>query len=57
LQDLEKAIKDVLINTISQEMVEKIFDMVGIDEDVQVDQKLFSGIAAFAERILYSRFV
>ncbi|XP_064618747.1 uncharacterized protein LOC135482551 isoform X1 [Lineus longissimus] len=56
-RDLEKAIKDVLINTISQEMVEKIFNMVGINEEVHVDQKLFAGIAAFAERILYSQFV
>ncbi|XP_074643243.1 uncharacterized protein LOC141900312 [Tubulanus polymorphus] len=56
-KDLEKALKDVLINSITAEQMNYMFDLIQIDEDSKIDQKLFSGIAALAERLLYQKFV
>ena len=52
-----KALKDVLTDTLDDTMLELVLDMVQIDEDTVVDQKLFAGVAALAERMLYAKFV
>ncbi|KAK3587653.1 hypothetical protein CHS0354_032859 [Potamilus streckersoni] len=57
LKDVEKSLKDVLVNTISSEQVNEICDVLQLNNDTKIDQTLFSGIAAFAERVLYPKFV
>ncbi|KAL3858031.1 hypothetical protein ACJMK2_012647 [Sinanodonta woodiana] len=57
LKDIEKSLKDVLVNTISSEQVAEICDVLQLNNDTKIDQTLFSGIAAFAERVLYPKFV
>ena len=56
-QDLDKALQDVLVNTITSEDTRRICELVGLDQDGSVDFKLFAGIAAMAERMLYPKFV
>ncbi len=43
----------VLVNTITPEEIQEICDMVQLEEEPKVDFKLFAGMAALAERILY----
>ena len=52
-----KAIKEVLVNTVSLEQAEDLCLLLEIEDSTSVDLKLFSGIAALAERILYPDFV
>ncbi|XP_046550428.1 uncharacterized protein LOC124260208 isoform X2 [Haliotis rubra] len=56
-KDIEKALKDVLVNTISKEEVTDVCQLLEIDEETNIDYQLFCGVAAFAERILYPKFV
>ncbi|XP_071092768.1 uncharacterized protein [Haliotis cracherodii] len=56
-KDIEKALKDVLVNTISKEEVAEVCQLLEIDEETRIDYQLFCGVAAFAERILYPKFV
>jgi hypothetical protein len=46
-----------LINTITKEDTKTLFELAEIDENSKVDLKLFSGISALAERILYPQFL
>ena len=54
---LGKALKEVLVNTITSEQVSDMATLLEVEDDTPVDIKLFSGIAALAERILYPDFV
>ncbi|KAF6020457.1 hypothetical protein EB796_021231 [Bugula neritina] len=56
-QDLQKALSDVLIQSIDDEKMKMVIQMLQIDEDVQVEKRLFYGISAFTERLLYPMFV
>lgn len=56
-RDLQRALRDVLINTISPEDMEQMFSLAQVDDNCKVDLKLFSGIAALAERVLYPKFL
>ena len=56
-QGLEKALKEALVDTISPEEVTEMIDLVQLNENSKVDQKLFVGIAAMTERLLYPRFL
>ena len=57
MKDLEKAMKDVLINTLTSQQFNDLCDMIQIDEEEKIDYKLFGGLAALAERLLYPKFV
>ncbi|XP_012936365.1 uncharacterized protein LOC101853688 isoform X1 [Aplysia californica] len=52
-----KALKEVLVNTISTDQVDDMCRMLEVNETTSVDIKLFSGVAALAERILYPDFL
>ncbi|XP_052256546.1 uncharacterized protein LOC127861814 isoform X9 [Dreissena polymorpha] len=56
-KDLDRSLKDVLVNTITSEQVQDVLKSLEIDEQTRVDQKLFYGVAAYAERVLYPKFV
>jgi len=57
LQDLDRSLKDVLVNTITSEQISDILHTLEIDENTKIDFKLFAGLAAYAERVLYPKFV
>ena len=52
-QDLQKALSDVLIHSIDNQKMKLVIDMLLISEKDVFDKKLFYGVAAFAERLLY----
>lgn len=56
-QELEKALREVLVGTLTKQKVKELCDWLEINEDTKIDYKLFSGMAALAERILYPDFV
>ena len=56
-QDLDRSLKDVLVNTITSEQISDILHTLEIDENTKIDFKLFAGLAAYAERVLYPKFV
>ncbi|XP_060599771.1 uncharacterized protein LOC132753345 isoform X4 [Ruditapes philippinarum] len=56
-KDLDRSLKDVLVNTITSEQVQDVLNMLNITESTKVDYQLFAGMAAFAERVLYPSFV
>mgnify|MGYP000314280115 FL=1 len=56
-QDLDKSLKDVLVNTIDSKQIHEILKSLDVDENTRVDYKLFAGMAAYAERVLYPKFV
>ena len=56
-KDLDRSLKDVLVNTITSEQVQDVLNMLNITESTKVDYQLFAGMAAFAERVLYPSYV
>lgn len=56
-KELDRSLKDVLVHTITSEQVQSVLDTFGITENTKVDFKYFAGMAAFAERILYPKYV
>ncbi|XP_053374901.1 uncharacterized protein LOC123535376 [Mercenaria mercenaria] len=56
-KDLDRSLKDVLVNTITSEQVQEVLNTLNITENTKVDYQLFAGMAAFAERVLYPSFV
>ena len=56
-QDIDRTLKDVLVNTITTEQIQYLLGLLDIDESTKVDYKLFAGMAAYAERVLYPKFV
>ena len=57
LKDLDKTLKEVLVNTITSEQIQDILKLLDVDEQTKVDFKLFAGMAAYAERVLYPKYV
>ncbi|XP_064612552.1 uncharacterized protein LOC135476453 [Liolophura sinensis] len=57
VKELEKALREVLVGTLTKQRVKELCDWLEINEDTKIDYKLFSGMAALAERILYPDFV
>ena len=56
-QDIDRTLKDVLVNTITSDQIKYLLELLDIDEETKVDYKLFAGMAAYAERVLYPKFV
>ncbi|KAL4223888.1 hypothetical protein ACF0H5_017351 [Mactra antiquata] len=56
-KDLDRSLKDVLVNTITSEQIHEVLNTLQVDENTKVDYKLFAGMAAYAERVLYPSFV
>ncbi len=54
---MEKALTGVLVNTFTPEHLREIMQLVQLDEECKVDFKLFAGLAAMTERLLYTRFL
>ena len=54
---LSKALREVLVNTITADQVEDLCELLDLSDVTPVDLQLFSGTAALAERILYPDFV
>ena len=46
----------MLIHSIDDKSMQLVIDMLEIEEEVCIDKKLFNGISAFAERLLYPIF-
>ncbi|XP_052800182.1 uncharacterized protein LOC128231412 isoform X13 [Mya arenaria] len=57
IKDIDRSLKDVLVNTITSEQISDILHTLDIDENTKIDFKLFCGMAAYAERVLYPKFV
>ncbi|ESP04197.1 hypothetical protein LOTGIDRAFT_237494 [Lottia gigantea] len=57
LKDLEKGLNDVLVNGINSEQLEEFSRLLLIPNDVKIDCRLFSCIAAVVERLLYPKFL
>ena len=57
IQGLEKALKEALVDTIDGDDVTEMVNMGQLNESSKIDQKLFIGIAAMAERVLYPKFL
>ena len=47
----------MLVNTITTEQIKYLLDLLDITEETRIDYKLFAGMAAYAERVLYPKFV
>ena len=56
-QDIDRSLKDVLVNTITTDQIKYLLELLDITEETKIDYKLFAGMAAYAERVLYPRFV
>lgn len=56
-KDIDRSLKDVLVNTITTEQIKYLLDLLDITEETKIDYKLFAGMAAYAERVLYPKFV
>ena len=60
LENLEKALREILVHTITSDDVTRICDVIALNSEdtgaVGVEYKLFAGIAAMAERMLFPRF-
>ena len=56
-QDIDRTLKDVLVNTITTDQIKYLLDLLDINEETKIDYKLFAGMAAYAERVLYPKFV
>ncbi|XP_061189523.1 uncharacterized protein LOC133197478 isoform X2 [Saccostrea echinata] len=56
-KDLEKAMTQVLVNTITSEDYKKIVDLLDITETTKVDLDAFSAMTALAERLMCSTHV
>lgn len=48
---------EVLINTITSEEILTVLRLTSLEENSKVSLKLFSGLAAMAERLLYPKYV
>ncbi|XP_062613724.1 uncharacterized protein LOC134275457 isoform X5 [Saccostrea cucullata] len=56
-KDLEKAMTQVLVNTITSEDYKKIVDLLDITDTTKVDLEAFSAMTALAERLMCSTHV
>lgn len=56
-QHLGNALTDVLIHTITQEQIKSMVELVQLNDESHVDLKLFCGMAALSERILYPEYL
>ncbi|XP_013421806.1 uncharacterized protein LOC106181848 [Lingula anatina] len=56
-QKLDTVLNDVLAHPISKETFQDVCSLVQLDENTSIDYKLFAGIAALCERLLYTRFI
>lgn len=56
-KELEKALKNVLVDTLNNEYFKYICELLEIKEGEEVTCDLFSKIAALAERLLYPQYV
>ena len=59
IQNLEKALREILLHSITSDDVTHICDVIALNQDPGspgVEYKLFAGIAAMAERMLFPRF-
>ncbi|KAK3084885.1 hypothetical protein FSP39_020788 [Pinctada imbricata] len=57
VKELERAVKSVLVNTITTEHYKELADMLEIDENTRIDIATFSAISALAERLLCTSFM
>ena len=53
LQGLETCLKETLVQALKENTYTEICDLLDITDETVVDFKLFSGVAAIIERILY----
>ena len=53
LQGLETCLKETLVQALKENTYTDICDLLDITDETVVDFKLFSGVAAIIERILY----
>ncbi|XP_032228170.2 uncharacterized protein LOC5504003 [Nematostella vectensis] len=56
-RELDKALKEVHVDSINTSQVRQIAEMVEADDKTKFNLKQFSAIAAFSERILFADFV
>ena len=56
-QGLEKAMREVLVHTLSIDELNQIYELVDITSETAVDYALFAGLASLAERVLYPKFL
>merc|ERR1711894_763103 len=56
-KNLEKAMRDVLINVITSKDIQEMCSVAQFTEFCKLDLKLFSGLAAMSERILYPKYM
>ncbi|GFN90345.1 serine/arginine repetitive matrix protein 1-like, partial [Plakobranchus ocellatus] len=52
-----KALQEVLVNALKDQQLTELCDILEVEDDTSVDLKLFSGMAALAERILYPEYL
>ncbi|KAK2163962.1 hypothetical protein LSH36_71g01027 [Paralvinella palmiformis] len=57
LKGLDKALKEALVDTVTSDDVSEIIQLVGLTNSSKIDQKLFTGMAAMTERMLYPKFL
>lgn len=55
-KEMEKGLRDIHVDSISKEQINKIAEMVEASSSTQLTLKQFSAVAAFSERLLYSDF-
>ena len=55
-QDLEKALRDTLTQTITEKDIANICRLVELSDEALIEYSLFAGLAAMAERMIYPKF-
>ncbi|PVD32968.1 hypothetical protein C0Q70_08416 [Pomacea canaliculata] len=55
-ESLTQCLKEVLIEMLTEDTLSEVFQLVEISEETRIDFRLFSGIAALAERMLYPNY-
>ncbi|KAI8504986.1 hypothetical protein Bbelb_170950, partial [Branchiostoma belcheri] len=57
VKELDKALKQIHVDGVTTEQVQKILDVIQATDDTKFDAKLFTAVCALAERMLYTYFV
>ena len=54
---MEKAIEEALVDTVHQDQINYVLDLIEAEKDIKIRPKLFSAICALLERLFYHEFV